>query len=143
MTNSLAATDVPAVHAGCAKRRVALLRGGVKLFELKPDGIARQSLPGGRALTGSSAASLQAKTFAIDGQRLFVGSFNLDPRSAALNTESGFVIDSPAMAAMISAGFADQLPKRSYSLRLDKQGRVEWEDKATYAASMTLLQQEP
>ena len=37
LTNSLAATDVGAVHAGYVKRRQTLLRGGVKLYELKPD----------------------------------------------------------------------------------------------------------
>ena len=143
LTNSLAATDVPAVHAGYAKRRLALLRGGVKLYELKPDPIAPRASSGDRGLTGSSGASLHAKTFAIDGQRVFVGSFNLDPRSAALNTESGFVIDSPPMAARIAAAFADQLPKRSYVLRVDNQGHVEWQDPSSPDGSMKLLHQEP
>ena len=143
LTNSLAATDVPAVHAGYAKRRAALLRGGVQLFELKPDGMAPRSSPGDRGLMGSSGASLHAKTFALDGQRVFVGSFNLDPRSAALNTESGFVIDSPPMAARIAAAFAEQLPKRSYVLRLDSQGQVEWLDPSSSDASTKLLHHEP
>ncbi len=143
LTNSLAATDVPAVHAGYAKRRAALLRGGVKLFELKPDGIAPRSSPGDRGMMGSSGASLHAKTFAIDGQRVFVGSFNLDPRSAALNTESGFVIDSPPMAARIATAFAEQLPKRSYVLGLDSQGQVEWVDPSAPDESLKLLHHEP
>ena len=143
LTNSLAATDVPAVHAGYAKRRPALLRGGVKLFELKPDGVAPRSSAADRGLAGSSGASLHAKTFAIDGQRVFVGSFNLDPRSAALNTESGLVIDSPAMAAQIEAAFADQLPQRSYVLGLDNGGQVEWQDPSAPDPSMRLLHHEP
>ena len=36
LTNSLAATDVGPVHAGYAKRREALLRAGVRLYEFKP-----------------------------------------------------------------------------------------------------------
>ena len=143
LTNSLAATDVPAVHAGYAKRRAALRRGGVKIFELKPDAIAPRSSPGDRGLMGSSGASLHAKTFAVDGQRVFVGSFNLDPRSAALNTESGFVIDSPTMAARIAAAFAEQLPKRSYVLRLGRQGEVEWLDPSAPDESAKLLHHEP
>lgn len=143
LTNSLAATDVPAVHAGYAKRRVALLRGGVKLFELKPDVIVPRSFAGDLGWIGSSGASLHAKTFAIDGKRVFVGSFNLDPRSAALNTESGFVIDSPVMAARITEAFADPLPKRSYVLQLSHEGRVEWQDPSSPDGSMTLLQHEP
>lgn len=143
LTNSLAATDVPAVHAGYAKRRAALLRGGVKLFELKPDGMAPRSSPEDRGLMGSSGASLHAKTFAMDGQRVFVGSFNLDPRSAALNTESGFVIDSAPMAAQIATAFAEQLPKRSYVLRLDSQGQVEWLNPSSSDESTKLLHHEP
>ena len=143
LTNSLAATDVPAVHAGYAKRRAALLRGGVQLFELKPDGMAPRSSPGDRGLMGSSGASLHAKTFAMDGQRVFVGSFNLDPRSAALNTESGFVIDSAPMAAQIATAFAEQLPKRSYVLRLDSQGQVEWLNPSSSDESTKLLHHEP
>jgi putative cardiolipin synthase len=38
LTNSFAATDVSAVHAGYAKYREDMLRAGVRLFELKPDG---------------------------------------------------------------------------------------------------------
>ena len=143
LTNSLAATDVPAVHAGYAKRRPALLRGGVQLFELKPDSIPARSSAADRGVAGSSGASLHAKTFAIDGKRIFVGSFNLDPRSAALNTESGFVIDSPAMATRITAAFIDHLPKRSYVLQLDSEGQVAWQDPSSEDGSMQLLHHEP
>ena len=101
LTNSLAATDVTPVHAGYAKYREALLRGGVRLYELKPLGH-QDSAERQRSGGGSSSASLHAKTFAVDRSRLFVGSFNLDPRSARLNTEMGVVIDSAALAARLS-----------------------------------------
>ena len=143
LTNSLAATDVPAVHAGYAKRRRALLRGGVALFELKPDqsDIAR-SKRSDRGLAGSSSASLHAKTFAMDRRRLFVGSFNLDPRSAALNTESGVVIESPALAEKISDAF-DSLSNRSYTLHLNDKGAVEWHDSASATAAAQVYRTEP
>ncbi len=128
LTNSLAATDVPAVHAGYAKRRHALLASGVELFELKPDRHAPRSSPADRKFTGSSGASLHAKTFAVDRRRVFIGSFNLDPRSAALNTESGLVIDSARLASRLSDAFADQLPQQSYTLQLDAAGRIVWRD---------------
>ena len=35
LTNSLEATDVPAVHAGYAERRKPLLQAGIVLFEMK------------------------------------------------------------------------------------------------------------
>ncbi len=144
LTNSLAATDVPAVHAGYAKRRHALLRGGLKLFELKPDGIAPHSARAHHGkLTGSSGASLHAKTFALDGERVFVGSFNLDPRSAALNTESGFVIDSARLAGQIADAFSKELATQSYTLRLDSDGRIEWQDRATPDGAARIYHREP
>lgn len=90
LTNSLAATDVTAVHAGYAKRREELLRAGVQLFELKPSApnqAASVRVAGASKLGGSSKASLHAKTFSVDRQRIFVGSFNLDPRSARLKKD--------------------------------------------------------
>lgn len=125
LTNSLQATDVAVVHAGYARSRRALLAEGVELYEMRPG-------PGGGAEEhgsgplGSSGASLHAKTFAIDAQRVFVGSFNFDPRSALLNTELGFVIDSPRLASQVSQAFDQQIPLHSYRVRLDAQGRLEW-----------------
>jgi putative cardiolipin synthase len=129
LTNSLAATDVGAVHAGYAKRRAPLVRCGVQLYELKPD--ARQAavvvVPKGRARRlGGSAASLHAKTFSVDGDRVFVGSFNLDPRSVRLNTEMGFVIDSVQLAGAISSGLDRTLGRAAYEVRLGENGALEW-----------------
>jgi putative cardiolipin synthase len=126
LTNSLAATDVSAVHAGYAKRRADLLRGGVALYELKPTAQAEAAQGVRSTFGGSSAASLHAKTFAIDGQRLFVGSFNMDPRSAALNTEMGVVVDSPALAAGVTHAFEKVIPGAAYEVRLDADGRLVW-----------------
>jgi putative cardiolipin synthase len=125
LTNSLAATDVAPVHAGYAKRRRDLLDAGVQLFELKPS--VRDLEPEERkSLGGSSSASLHAKTFAIDGERIFVGSFNFDPRSALLNTEMGLVIESPALASQLSAAFEKIIPRAAYEVRLAADGRMEW-----------------
>lgn len=125
LTNSLEATDVAAVHAGYAKRRKRLLEAGVRLFELR-----RQSTRTGTAHVntgfGSSGSSLHAKTFAVDASRVFIGSFNFDPRSANLNTESGFVIDSPALAQVADTAFADSIPARAYEVRLTDSGKLYW-----------------
>src|SRR5690606_40679097 len=88
LTNSLDATDVSAVHAGYAKRRRDLLAGGVRLIETRRLSPHQQRHESGGPF-GSSGSSLHGKTFAVDGQRIFVGSFNFDPRSANLNTELG------------------------------------------------------
>lgn len=110
LTNSLEATDVAIVQSGYAKRRKALLRGGVRLYELLRSGGDERTRAGG---SGSSRSSLHAKTFAVDRTRLFVGSFNFDPRSNHLNTELGFVIDSPLLASEMSERFEERIPKSS------------------------------
>lgn len=125
LTNSLAATDVTAVHAGYAERRVELLKAGVHLYELRPSWA-----PGAAGYDnggfGSSASSLHAKSFAVDGGRLFVGSYNFDPRSATLNTEMGFIIDSPKQAQHLTSTLATGLPDRAYEVKLSKEGKLVW-----------------
>lgn len=126
LTNSLAATDVGAVHAGYAKRRHALLAAGVRLYEIKPSALA-ESRSGRKGLGGSSSSSLHAKTFAVDDRRIFVGSFNFDPRSALLNTEMGLVIDHPGLARNLGRMFDEAVPRAAYEVRLGADGRaLEW-----------------
>jgi putative cardiolipin synthase len=120
LTNSLASTDVTPTYSGYARYRRDLLRGGVRLFELKPASVPHVREPGERRkFGGSSGASLHAKTFAVDRRRIFVGSFNLDPRSASLNTECGLVLESPAFASRLSEVFQAEVPLRAYEVRLD------------------------
>jgi len=121
LTNSLAATDVAAVHAGYAKYREPLLRAGVRLYELKP---AAQKTPHPGT---SSDASLHAKTFAVDRARIFVGSFNLDPRSARLNTEMGVVMESARLAGALSEALDRDLTRLAYEVRLAGDD-LEWRD---------------
>lgn len=125
LTNSLAANDVSIVHAGYAKWRKKLLRHGIALYELKPQA-ALQDAPHDRGLTGNSGSSLHAKTFSVDQQTLFIGSFNFDPRSAELNTEMGLVIESESLAMKTHQRFIDSMRDRAWTLRLDKWGRVNW-----------------
>ena len=125
LTNSLAATDVAAVHAGYAKRRKQLLAAGIKLYELRPTG----HRPDDHDLAGpfgSSGSSLHAKTFAVDDRTLFIGSFNFDPRSANLNTEMGFLIDSPTLARTMHEAFTHEVPARAWEVRLDADGNPYW-----------------
>ena len=126
LTNSLAASDVKSVHSGYAKRRQDLLRAGVRLYELKPTaaGVSRES----RARYGTSSSSaLHAKTFAVDRNRIFVGSFNFDPRSAHLNTEMGMAISSPALAQRLAEFFDTDVHLAAYEVRLSADGgRLEW-----------------
>jgi cardiolipin synthase C len=132
LTNSLAATDVGPVYAGYQRYRRELLRGGVHLYELKPAAIPpgsqddederRGGIGGSRG--GSSSASLHAKTFAVDRARIFIGSFNLDPRSIALNTEMGVVLESATFARQLSDTARDIFPRDAYELRLEGENVV-------------------
>jgi putative cardiolipin synthase len=144
LTNSLAGTDVAVVHSGYAKRRCELARAGVQLYELKPT-IATASLKGAHVAgspAGSSRASLHAKTFALDEDRIFVGSFNFDPRSALLNTEMGLVIHSPTLARRLAATFDGAIVQNAYAVRARGDGEcIEWVE--TTAGGEKVLETEP
>jgi len=126
LTNSLAATDESAVHAGYGKRRRDLLAAGVQLYELKP-AATRERTTGASGARSGSASALHAKTFAVDRRRIFVGSFNFDQRSAHLNTEMGFVIDSEALAQTLGIAFDVDAPRVAYEVVLAPDDRaLEW-----------------
>lgn len=128
LTNALNTTDVLMVHAGYTKYRRSLLQAGVQLFELKLRG--GQPEEGGFQIKplGLSGASLHAKTFSVDRERLFIGSFNFDPRSALLNCEMGFLIRSPSMARRISEAFDKRLAQVSYRPALTPEDKMIWHE---------------
>ncbi|WP_234990216.1 phospholipase D family protein [Roseivivax lentus] len=127
LTNALDTTDVFLVHSGYTRYRRELLESGISLFELKSRGESPernlQVLP-----LGLSGASLHAKTFSIDQERVFIGSFNFDPRSALLNCEMGFLIDSPAIAEKVSTAFDGPLATVSYQPGLTPEGKMIWRE---------------
>lgn len=125
LTNAQEATDVLPVHSGYVPYRDRLIDGGVEVYELKSDQV-KPDLLEQFGLVGSSNTSLHAKTFEIDGQQIFVGSFNFDPRSARLNTEMGFLISSPAMAGNMARGLDKQLPDRAYLVERAESGALQW-----------------
>lgn len=124
LTNSLIANDVAAVHGGYARWRRALLEGGVELWELKP-------LPGSdvrASLLGASGASLHTKALTIDGQHLFIGSYNIDPRSAWLNCEQGIFAESSSLARQLEAIFEKQTGGgHAWKVTL-RNGELSWTD---------------
>ncbi len=125
LTNSLAATDVAVVHSGYAGSRIPLLKSGVTIYEWRHS--MDSNLMGHREGIGqSSASSLHAKTFTIDGKHLFVGSFNFDPRSINLNTECGFIVRSELLAAQMEEAFMLAIPFQSYEVRLTPAGSLYW-----------------
>jgi putative cardiolipin synthase len=136
LTNSLAATDVVAVHGAYAKYRKPLLESGVALYELRPE-IIRD----GPSLFGSRGASLHTKAFTVDDETGFVGSFNFDPRSASLNTEMGVIFKDPRLVAQMQTIFlAQTAPECSYQVVINGR-RLVWND--TAAAGARKLRSEP
>jgi putative cardiolipin synthase len=127
LTNSLAANDVPIVHAGYMRYRKALVKGGVELYEFKPRiNEAGEVVKTDKKWTGSSGASLHAKSFAFDEQFVFVGSFNLDGRSIAINTEMGVFYEDPEIAKRLSKNFDSKLLTVAYRVTLDDENSLKW-----------------
>jgi putative cardiolipin synthase len=128
LTNSLAATDVAAVHGGYAPYRAPLLRGGVELYELMARGAGGGGSGVGLLGSSSSEASLHTKAFMVDGDVGFVGSVNFDPRSINLNTEMGIVFTDRELARELLRLYAWKVSNdNSYRLYLEN-GELRWED---------------
>lgn len=133
LTNSFLANDVPIVHAFYQKYRKQLIKNGVHLYEFKPY-LERQRRTWYEVLTGNvipakgkQASSLHAKFFDIDG-KVFIGSFNFDPRSAHLNTEIGLVVESEQLQKEISSALTEYLPQIAYQLSLDHHQELVWSE---------------
>jgi cardiolipin synthase C len=129
LTNSLDATDVVAVHVGYARYRKELLKSGVELYEMKrgtDEGAAAKHV----SVLGSTGATLHTKAMVVDSRWSFVGSMNIDPRSANLNTEMGVLVDSPELAAQLRSQFqANTSPDLSYHVVMDPEHGLTWHDR--------------
>jgi putative cardiolipin synthase len=134
LTNSLAATDVGAVHSGYQRYRDALLEGGVVLYELKPGAAQPAKTEKKSKGYGASRASLHAKSFVFDRRAVFIGSLNLDPRSVQLNTEIGVVCESAPLAGEIAGTLEQNLDSIAWRLErvADPSGnpRIEWVERS-------------
>jgi len=123
ITNSLAATDVSAVHSGYAKYRRDLLRIGVELWETSPEPRPESERLSG---IGYSRSSLHAKLYIVDRRYSYVGSLNWDPRSRDLNSELGIIVDSPDLAGWLAAQIDEYAPRRAYLVHMNDSGGIEW-----------------
>ena len=103
VTNSLASTDNMQAYSGYHKQRDALLAAGIELHEFRPFPMVQYRLNERHPelKQHNPIFAVHAKTMVIDGESLFIGTFNLDPRSANLNTEIGVHIDSPLLARQV------------------------------------------
>ncbi len=123
ITNSLATNNHVSVHGGYAPSRKPLLKNGVRIFEARPDA----DVLGSEITAASDAKStLHTKAYLVDRKEVFIGSFNFDPRSADLNTESGVIIRSQKIADWFSMRISSTLPTHTYELFLNDNNELRW-----------------
>lgn len=107
LTNSMASTDNMEAFSGYQRDRKKLLQTGVRIFEFRPDARERFQVMTGalqEKLNYTPIFGLHAKSMVIDGNITVIGTFNLDPRSANLNTECVTVIRSEKIAQQVLRG---------------------------------------
>jgi len=145
LTNSLASNDVTANHAAYARRREAMLAGGMELFELRPDAASCRVLVRNPAACGPGHVfGLHAKTFVFDRRTIYVGSLNLNLRSRFLNAESGLIIDSPVLAARVAADIETNMqPRNSWRVVPDPMGHAQWLDQDASGTTIATLDHDP
>ena len=127
-TNSMASNNHVSAFVGYWKQRDRLLASGAKLFEMRPDAASERALFTPAQLSKyKTIFGLHCKTVVFDRRHVFVGSFNLDPRSVNLNCEMGFLIDSPELARAVGASIGQDIsPGNSWQVMLGENGNVMW-----------------
>ena len=120
LTNSLASTDNLEAFAGYQKNRRELLDAGVEIYEFRPDAAERIKIATGalqKKLNYTPVFGLHAKTMVIDGDVTVIGTFNLDPRSANLNTECFAQVHSKQIAQGVLKGMHEEYkPENSWHI---------------------------
>jgi putative cardiolipin synthase len=128
LTNSLVTTDVWRIHAGYTRNRKEIIWRGVGLYEFRPDAASCHHLVDNPQLECADFKfSLHAKSVVFDRNIVYVGSFNLNPRSRYLNTETGLIVHSPELAQRVARDIRENMqPENSWQVLIDDAGRLEW-----------------
>jgi putative cardiolipin synthase len=121
LTNSLASSDEPVVHAGYLEYRREMVEIGVELYELSPK-FAKLEQRLGRF--GTSSPALHMKAIVFDQRSVFIGSMNLDGRSEQYNTEVGVMIRSQNLTRELMA--LVNFESSSYRVELNPDGQLRW-----------------
>ncbi len=128
LTNSLVTTDVWTIHAGYTRNRKEIIRRGIGLYEFRPDAASCKRLVENQQLDCADFEfSLHSKSVVFDRKVVYVGSFNLNPRSRYLNTETALIVHDPALAERIAQDIEENMqPENSWHVLLDEAGRLQW-----------------
>lgn len=122
ITNSLASTNHIPVYGAYRRYRKELLAAGAEIYEVRADGTHGTNAWG----NSPEKLTLHSKFAMLDGEVIFVGSLNFDPRSIVVNSEMGLFIESPALGHMLRAGIEDEMRRVLYRVELDAGGRLRW-----------------
>ena len=126
-TNSYESTDVPIVHSGYNVARVPMLKAGIGLYELKSSADADFRRKKRSLYRSKYSTSLHTKAFAVDDKYTFIGSYNVDPRSANINTELGVLIEDKALAKSFHNMFDNSMLNVSYRVHLKDNEQLMWQ----------------
>jgi putative cardiolipin synthase len=128
LTNSLATNDLWTIHAGYTRNRKAILQSGIRLYEFRPDAASCHQLLENDGLECPDIKfSLHSKSVVFDRKVVYVGSFNINPRSRYLNTETALIVHSPALAQRIARDIEENMrPENSWQVVLNHEGELEW-----------------
>ena len=121
-TNSLASTDNIPAFSGYHRQRARLLNAGIDLYEYKPHpGVRKTLIERYPELSDSDPVfALHAKSMVVDDRLIYIGTFNLDPRSANLNTEVGVLIENEVLTRQLTAAIEqDMLPENSWRTTME------------------------
>ncbi len=125
-TNSLLSTDNLLAFSGYSKQRKKLLKAGIEIFEFKPNpAIQKELIERYQQLEKKTPTfAIHAKTLVIDHEQLYIGTFNLDPRSANLNTEVGVIVINTQLAEQVEQQIErDMHPDNSWNTATDRPDR--------------------
>jgi putative cardiolipin synthase len=118
LTNSLESAPDLAAHSGYVRKRVALLKSGVELYEVRSQLATTRGSGQSAAVSRYGTYALHGKMYVFDRERLFMGSMNFDQRSMHINTEVGLIIDSPELASQTATRFEGMVqPGNSYAVQ--------------------------
>jgi len=122
LTNSLSSTDNLEAFSGYQRERETLLNIGVNIYEFKPDAAIRFKIMTGalqKKIDFKPRFGLHAKSAVIDEKIAVVGTFNLDPRSANLNTECVTIVRDDKIAGdLFRAMQEDRRPENAWHTTL-------------------------
>ncbi|WP_405246013.1 phospholipase D family protein [Cellulophaga sp. Asnod2-G02] len=123
LTNSLASTDNVEAFSSYQTDRKKLLQTGVRIFEFRPDAVERKKIMTGELqekLDYTPIFGLHAKSMVVDHKTTVIGTFNLDPRSANLNTECVVIVTSDKISKGVLSGMEEEFkPENSWETTLD------------------------